>query len=168
MGRYRLILSLATIALSVLLFPAAAVAVPYPAPSPALTVSSGTVTEGNAVQISGTGFGVHEVVMLDVSYGGASQSAGSANTNGVGAFSTWVRLTQAGTAVITATGVTSGASMSVTVTVLAAGPSLPVTGDSASVLLTEVTGGTIAVLFGAALIWFAMRYRRSTRRKTAT
>lgn len=87
--------------------------------------------------------------------------------NADGGFSATVRLARIGIAVLTATGMESGVSVSLTVTVLAeaaAADDLPVTGSSGLRLALQVGAGALAIFVGTLLIWLvADRRRRAAR-----
>jgi hypothetical protein len=138
--------------------PAAAFAAePYPVVAPTLTVSAGTTAVGDSITLNGTGFGPTETVDIGVTTqptaigqlgrsarGAYSRVAQTATTNSEGAFSTTITFTQAGTAIITATGLTSGLSASTSVLVLPAGSALPVTGSDGSYLWLLLIGSGLA------------------------
>ena len=113
----------------------------YPAQSPLLTVSSGIVSVGGAVTVTGHGFQGGEGVDISVTYGSASHALGSGGPTAQpaafalrhgavsavhalaasnGEFTTRVPLTQTGNATITATGEQSHLSVAATVSVLPA------------------------------------------------
>ena len=112
----------------------------YAAVNPSLVVSSGSVTVGGHVTVSGSGFNPNEPVDISVSYASPPKAAGSTEKSGyviapasfvrqaqpmqvaadtAGAFSEVVVLSQAGMATITATGTVSQRSSTSTVDVLA-------------------------------------------------
>jgi hypothetical protein len=184
----RLLLSLAAAAGSALLPATAALAEPYPPPPPSLTVSPDTVVVGGSVVLVGNHYGPTEPVLIEVTYqttGGArfnpARAAAvvpaafalpmvfdhSVTTDAQGHFRTIVHLTRVGTAVITATGSTSGITRSVTVTVLAAaGHPLPVTGDSGqSLSMLKIGAGAVAA--GILLLLSLVLFRRRTKAKKA-
>jgi hypothetical protein len=126
---------------SVAASPSAAASSPttYEAVNVSLVVSSGSVTAGGHVTVSGSGFAPNEPVDLSVSYGSQPKAAGSVEksgyviatagfvrqqqptqvgADGAGAFSHVLALSQAGMATITATGTISQRSSSSTVNVL--------------------------------------------------
>jgi LPXTG-motif cell wall-anchored protein len=160
------------IAVSAIPAATAAAAQPYPIVAPNLTVSPTTVTVGGTVTVSGTGFEPNESVDVTVTYRaaalghiGRAAHAGLPMARAVvvtadasGNFTTDVTLTQVGTAVITATGLTSGASASATVTVLAGGEALPITGDNGTTLLILLIGS--AVLASGLVLVVLTRSRR--------
>ncbi|GAA2529562.1 hypothetical protein [Pilimelia columellifera] len=168
---------------------------PYPAEAPAATVSTAVVAPGGEVTFYATGFIPGETVSITVSYSGTamparavamipvSYQAGAASTrlsatsvaaagkaqnviaDGSGSISTGVVLSQTGTATITATGLTSGVTVSQTV-IVAAGAAgdeaLAVTGGRTSAWLRNalLAGGAL-VLLGSFALWMAMRRRRA-------
>jgi hypothetical protein len=113
----------------------------YPAQSPLLTVSSGSVSVGGSVTVTGHGFQGGEGVDISVTYAPASHALGSGGpvaqsaaftprhsvgrtasaahmvAASDGTFSTQVSLTQAGNATITATGEQSHLTVAATVSV---------------------------------------------------
>jgi len=110
----------------------------YPAPSTTASVSSGTVAPGEAVTFSGTGFTPGEQINISVVSSGASGGTATGSrsvpvrivlpaetttlktvADAKGSFSTQITLTAAGTYTLTATGATSGHSVSSTVVVAA-------------------------------------------------
>jgi len=112
----------------------------YEAVNVSLVVSSGSVTAGGHVTVSGSGFAPNEPVDLTVSYAPQPKAAGSVEksgyvittagfvrqqqptqvgADGAGAFSHVLALSQAGMATITATGTVSQRTSSSTVNVLA-------------------------------------------------
>ena len=113
----------------------AAAVQPYPIPPPAVTVNTGVIVEGDSVIVSGVNFGPGETVEVDpvfqgAAYGQLGRSAGRALVAAVpvqtvadanGSFSTPVQLERVGQYIITATGLTTGRSGSVTVRVLPKG-----------------------------------------------
>ncbi|MDQ7908222.1 hypothetical protein RB614_27220 [Phytohabitans sp. ZYX-F-186] len=160
-----------------------AAAQPYPPSSPSLVVSSATVFAGEEVELTGQGFGANEEVVIDVNFGGTGGSGGggaveaapvaevpaevvsqrraqTVTADGLGAFTTTVRLNQVGTAVITATGSSTGRTASVTVTVLEPGTMLPVTSTSRFNLTTMVIAGGAALALGAVLVLLSVLRRR--------
>ena len=119
--------------------PAAATPTTYAAVNVSLVVSSGSVTAGGHVTVSGSGFDANEPVDLTVSYGSQPKATGSVEKSGyviapaafvrqaqpmqvnadtAGAFSHTVVLSEPGMATITATGTVSQRSSSSTVNVL--------------------------------------------------
>jgi hypothetical protein len=116
----------------------------YPAQSPLLTVSSGSVSVGGSVLVTGRGFQSGEGVDISVTYSPANHALGSSGpvaqpaaltlrhsagrpvsavhalATSDGEFSTHVSLTQQGNATITATGEQSHLSVAATVSVLPA------------------------------------------------
>lgn len=110
-----------------------AVALPYPAPVvPSFSAGVGAVDPGGSVTLSASGFLAGETVDLTVEYAApsglrrsaalvrvavAAAPVASVVADGNGAFSTVLKLDQVGLATITATGRTSGVSVSTTVRV---------------------------------------------------
>jgi hypothetical protein len=148
-------------------------------------VSDGAVVPGEPVTFSGRGFEGGETISIDVTYDGnapaayeGERSAGTVVLAGLpqevvdtvqasedGTFSTSVVLTRTGTAVLTATGLSSGVTATATVKVLAPGQdggedagALPTTGSDD--LPGHLITGMGAVLAGAALVAFAVWLRR--------
>ncbi len=184
MKLHRLALPVAAAALVVATLPAVSATAapdPYPPGQPTLSVSDASPTVGEAEVISGTGFAAGEQIRIVVDYqgtGGGAQGARAAvvpvalviaprdvqlsvTADPSGAFSTSVVLTEAGVVVITATGLTSGVSQSVTLLVQAAGGGrLPTTGIDGGTYLRLSLFGLGAVLVGAVLVAWAVRRRR--------
>lgn len=78
-----------------------------------------------------------------------------------GTFATPVTLTRLGTAVLTALGLTSGATASATVRVVTGdGSGLAATGNDGRRLALEVGGGLLTITLGGLLVWFAAHRRR--------
>jgi LPXTG-motif cell wall-anchored protein len=163
----------------------------YPAGSTPLVVSPATVPVGGAVTLTGSGYTAGEPIDITVTYGPAAHAMGSGHTSGsialaafsvpravsaqpaviaqtaadaAGSFQQQVRLTTAGTATITASGMTSGLALTSVVTVLPAAVattvtpkgSLPFTGEN----LIALSGiGLIVLSLGVLLI---VRRRRHT------
>jgi hypothetical protein len=174
----------AAVIISAALAPGVAAAEPYPAGAVQMTVSAGAVAPGGAVEVSGTGYGASEDVEIDVVYAEAMGRLGrsapgaaarfdvvaTVGTDANGDWSTSITLTQAGVATITSTGLESGASDTLTVTVDADlaltddegddGGDLPITGSS---LTTAVVLGVVAVIGGALLLWLPIAARRRGR-----
>ncbi len=96
----------------------------YPPPPPLLVVNRGTVKVGQSVHTFGNHFGFHEKVIIVVRFkpvhgsGGGGGFTTSTTTDRYGRFGLNLKLSVAGKAVITARGVTSHLSASVTVRVL--------------------------------------------------
>lgn len=169
----RILVLLLAVAGAAFITPTAVNAAPYPAVPPPAAVSSGTVAVGGAVVFSGTGFIPGETIQIAIGYG---QSGGLVKTviaSADGSFSTTVTPTQAGTATLFATGLTSG--VTVTATVRVAGDAddddddgaggdddmaLPITGTSGRTLAIAVYSGVGAIMLGAGLLWFATTRRR--------
>jgi hypothetical protein len=180
-------------AATVLIAPAAAHAETYPVEPPASTISDGTVSDGGMVTFSGKGFLPYERISITIGYGGSDSAAAmrdqpaggfvlaalnlpelakmTVTADGQGAFSVQVPLSQAGTATLLATGLTSGVVVTAKVKVLASGDKntnnnassgggLPTTGPGGAPLLVAVGGGAGAVLIGGALILLARIRRR--------
>jgi LPXTG-motif cell wall-anchored protein len=133
------------------------------------------VTVGGSVTVTGTGFEPNESVNITVTYRAAALGhigraahaslpmarAAVITADATGSFTTDVTLTQVGTAVITATGLTSGASASATVTVLPAGAALPITGDNGRTLLILLIGSAV-LASGLVLVVLTRSRRRPT------
>lgn len=141
----------------------------YPAPAPAVAVSDGTVTPGETITFSGTGFTPGETVEITVSNEGQGTGSGSGagrpgasvgtivlpmevKTSTVvadasGKFSTQVTLNETGTYTLTAKGLTSGKTQTTVVTVVA---SQAAAGSSATPDNLANTGVENLVLWGAA------------------
>jgi hypothetical protein len=100
----------------------------YPAPPPSLTVSSGTVKAGKSVRVSGRDYGKREPVVVRVRFrpstrfwfprGGIVTQQTTVWTDGHGRFSTYAHTFLAGSISITATGLKSRKTASVSVRVL--------------------------------------------------
>jgi hypothetical protein len=197
--RFRLMLvgtALTATATAILAAPTTASAEPYPAGSPDITVPTATVSEGGALTVSGTGFGANEEVVIDVVYAEALRGDGggmftvayirpgldlvgtvrrapiaTVTANAQGAWSASITLTQAGVATITATGQTTGAVQTTSVTVLSGlpqsdeGDELPITGPG---LTAAFAIGTLAVVTGAVLLWLPIAVRRRRQTNTTT
>lgn len=125
----------------VIMFPAEVHAAPYPVEPPPSSVSDGVVPPGGAVTFSGSGFLPFEKISINIDYSGSDSSAAfrwsigggftparaqllrrarlTVTADAHGAFSITLRLTQIGNAVLTATGVTSGRTVTANVKVLA-------------------------------------------------
>jgi len=177
---------------------AAASAAPYPAPGVGQgQVSNGTVTVGQQFIFSGTGFAPFESITITITLTpklqslGASGGAGgfasgvvlvvpaatqtvSAKADANGAFSVPLTLDTPGTYELTATGLTSGHSVTATVTVVAAaaaaatnvnpvatGSDLASTGVDGSVLVWSLVG-VGAVAAGASTVVVARRRSRAS------
>ena len=159
-----------------------ATAQPYPPSAPTLTVSAATVFVGEEVVVNGTGYGANEEVVVEVDYGGGAGGSGGGGsvqpgrmadfmaraavqrlavvTDSHGHFTTTLRLTQVGTAVITATGSSTGRSASVTVTVLEPGTALPVTSTSRFDLTKVLLASGAALAIGVVLVLLSVARRR--------
>lgn len=161
----RILVTLFAVACAAVAVPTAAHAVPYPAPAPPATVSTGTVAPGGAVTFSGTGFMPGERVRISVDGAGIR----TVTASGSGSFSTSVRLSEPGNAVLVATGLTSGVTVTAAVRVLGGGGddtapvdgiALPTTGHSGKSLALATYGGVGAVVLGVGLIWLTIAWRR--------
>jgi len=165
----------------------------YPAQSPLLTVSSGSVSVGGSVTVTGHGFQGGEGVDISVTYAPASHALGSggpvaqpaafalrhsavsamhALAASDGEFSTRVPLTQAGNATITATGEQSHLSVAATVSVL---PVTSVAGTK-STTSTKSTKRALAfsniklqilILLVALLVFAGVAWQRRSRKASA-
>jgi len=194
------------VATAVLITPAAAQAEPYPAEPPAASISDGEVGDGGTVTFTGEGFLPGETISITISYGASDSTAAAGATAGrfvpaalplqrradltvtatqAGTFSVTLKLTEVGVATLTATGLTSGVTVTQTVRVVdssggegadggdgsggddttAGGGdgNLPTTGSSGRVLFVSLYAGLGAVLIGAAILWFTRSRRRSAR-----
>ena len=99
----------------------------YPAPPASVGVSSGTVSAGKAVRVTGNGFGKNEPVVIQVRYrpatrfwfprGGIVIGQQTVRTNGNGQFNTYAQTWLPGKVTITARGLKSGKTGSATVNV---------------------------------------------------
>ncbi|MEQ4518751.1 LPXTG cell wall anchor domain-containing protein [Pseudarthrobacter sp. B907] len=149
---------------------------PYPAPPAQGTVSDGTVAPGEAFTFSGSGFTPGEAITVTVTLTGAPQALGGSTGGGVsmavsgkislpmatqtfstkadanGNFALPLTISEAGTYTLTATGQTSGKTVTATVKVSGAavgtslantgsGAGLANTGADASLLLWTLVGG---------------------------
>ena len=187
MRAYRVLVPLLTVAAAVLV-PAVASAEPYPAVPPPATVSVATPTVGEPITFEATGFIVGETVEVTVEYKSTStgmrapgEAAGSsvvlaaltlpredvlasATADSNGSISTAVKLTEPGTAVITAMGVQSRLKVTTTVTVKGDAthnkPNLPTTGTSNRTLVFQLAAGVAAIIFGFGLVWLTVVRRR--------
>ena len=115
----------------------------YQAVNPSLTVSSGSISAGGSVTVSGVGYDPNETVDITVVYGPGPKAAGAgsqsahglsvqtvnfvrqlvaahAAVDGKGAFTQQLTLSTAGTATISATGAQSGRTSASTVNVMPA------------------------------------------------
>lgn len=137
-------------------------ATPYPAPPgpPAVTVNQTIIVNGGVVIFAGGGFTPGETINITIVYNAppsglranaalrlAVKAAESQTTtaDASGNFSSDVKLTQTGTATITAVGLTSGKTVSLTVTVVAPGSSTTSeTTTGGGVVTTETTESLIA------------------------
>jgi hypothetical protein len=178
-GRRLLTLAAAS---GVLLLPMSdpAMADSYPIPPHSFTCSPTTITVDDRVDCVGTNFGAGESVRIDeTSSPTALGRAGGAvapvaytmplrrpvttmTANGSGGFTVTVELNRVGTAVIAATGRSTGRTASATILVLAAGSSLPVTGDGGGYLGMLLIGSAVAAA-GLVLVVLARTRRRPTR-----
>lgn len=145
----------------------AAVPAASAAPTPVVGVNYGTVNittnitivnNGGVVIIGGGGFLPGETINITITYNApsglrsnralaaaaAAESGGTAVADAQGNFSSSVNLTQPGVATITATGATSGRSVSTSVTVLGGGDSSP-TGTTTAGSTAVVTYSTETV-----------------------
>ncbi|WP_229783560.1 hypothetical protein [Pilimelia anulata] len=151
-----------------------AAATPYPPAPPTATVNIGTVGSGGTVQFTATGFLGGEQVSVSVSYTGATLGlrlvsarrdvVATVTADSGGTITLPLTLTTPGTATITATGLTSGVTVSTTVTIAdgAGAAGLPVTGGTPGGLLRNLLlAGTGAVLVGAWLVAWMLRRRRA-------
>jgi LPXTG-motif cell wall-anchored protein len=151
--------------------PGISAAAPYPAPAGPGTVSSGTVTLGDTVTFSGTGFLPGETIIIAMGYGQSGGIVGDTTASLTGDFSVEVEPPMAGNATLFATGETSGVQVTAAIRVLAADGTggtdtdtevsttsgrLPVTGtDSGTIAL----GGAALLVLGVALVAVTRRRR---------
>jgi len=178
------VLAIAVAISAVLVAPGVASADPYPAGVVDMTVSEGAVAAGDAVEVSGTGFGANEIVDITVVYANALGHLGrsapraptlrralaTATTDANGNWSTTLTLTEPGVATITAVGRESGATQTSTVTVAGEealtdeeqgdSGALPITGSR---LTAAIVIGAAAVIAGAFLLWLPFAVRRRSR-----
>jgi LPXTG-motif cell wall-anchored protein len=148
---------------------------PYPAPTPSGTVSDGTVAPGETFTFSGSGFVPGEAITVTVTLTSAPQAIGGGFAGGAsmavpakinlplapqtfattadanGNFAFPVSISEAGTYTLTATGLTSGHTVTASVTVAGAavgtgiatsgsGAELADTGANSSMLLWSLVG----------------------------
>jgi hypothetical protein len=200
---FRRILGLSALVVTMMFAaPGTAYAEPYPAGPPNSEVSHGTVEPGGSVTFTGEGFLPHEPISIAISYEGSNNTAAfsgqrqrsggfvlaaamlpqrlatiTTTADANGRFSVEVPLAQAGSATLTATGLTSGVTVSSVVEVSGDGGNgggggggdngpndgnaLPTTGPSGTPMLITVSSGVGAVLLGAALVWLVRARRRS-------
>ncbi|WP_203778994.1 hypothetical protein [Paractinoplanes rishiriensis] len=186
----RLLLMLAAVG-GILFAPVAAHAEPgYPIEPPASSISNGTVPPGEPVVFSGRGFSPGEPIAINIAFGTGGASLQSAQrpskpgfvkaafktvtADSSGAFSTPVTLDRSGKATLTATGTISGVVVTQQVTVVVDLPAdtggsdetLPTTGPPARHLLTPIGLGVGAILFGALLVFMAVRSRGRPARRS--
>lgn len=173
----RTLVPLILAALAVGLPATAAVADEYPPPPPALVATPGAVIAGSTTTVTGTGFGPNDLVTLTITYqvnaapapdgaayvpvGYSAAARQQVQADANGSFTTVVRLTTPGLAIITATGSPSGRTASTTVRVLPVGGALPVTGSSTNYAGLALAGSAVAAA-GALLVVLA-RSRRQRR-----
>jgi hypothetical protein len=174
-------LTLAT-ASGALLLPmsAAAMAESYPIPPHTFTCSPTTITVDDSTLCVGTNYGANESVRIDETTSPTALGrAGSAvvpvaytlplrrpvttvTANGSGGFTVTVELNRVGTALITATGLSTRDNAAATILVLAAGSSLPVTGDGGGYLGLLLIGSAV-VAAGVVIVVLARSRRRPTK-----
>jgi hypothetical protein len=194
---YRILSLLIATATTLLIAPGAAHAEPYPAEPPASEISEGTVSDGGAVTFTGEGFLPGETIAITIRYEGSDSTAahdGSAGrfvpavatlqrraamnvtASAEGTFSVQLTLTQVGTATLTATGLTSGVTVTQPVEVVAdedgdsgddsddtsagGGSTLPTTGPSGRGLALGIYVGLGAIVAGAGVLWLTRARRR--------
>jgi hypothetical protein len=150
--------------------PAPASPTTYAAVNVSLVVSSGSVTAGGHVTVSGSGFEANEPVDLSVSYSSQPKAAGSVEksgyvietagfvrqqqptqvgADGAGTFSHDIVLSQAGMATITATGTVSQRSSSSTVNVLSHAAAGAAASQTPSKPQKTLFSGTMLMLLAA-------------------
>jgi hypothetical protein len=165
----------------------------YPAGTTPLVVSPATVPAGGAVTLIGTGYASGEPIDITVTYAPASHALGSGHSGGIvslaafsvrgagsarpaviaqiaadaaGSFKQQVRLTTAGQATITASGMTSGHALTSVVTVLAAAATTTVTTTPQGTL--PFTGENLIALCGVGLIVISLGALLIVRRRHTT
>jgi LPXTG-motif cell wall-anchored protein len=152
----------------------AAAAEPNAIPPPVVTVDRGTIFAGESVIVSGKNFGRGEIVDVVPSFQGTAlgQLARSARGGFVaalrvqtvadanGGFSVAVQLNSVGRYLISATGLMTGRTGSVTVRVLP-NSVLPVTGNDSSNLGILLVGSAVAAAGIVVLVLARSRRRRS-------
>jgi LPXTG-motif cell wall-anchored protein len=167
-------LILAALAVGLPAAPAAA-AEEYPPPPPALTANPGTIFVGNTTTVTGVNYGPNDLVTLTITYqtNAAPAPAGAeyvpvsyvarqqVQADANGSFTTIVRLTTPGLAIITGTGSPSGRTASTSVRVLPLGSSLPVTGSSTNYAGIALAGSAVAA--AGVLLMVLARSRRQRR-----
>jgi len=164
----RLLVSLACLVGMLGIVGAATPAYAYPPGTPSGEVSAATVGAGGEVIFSGNTT-PHETLTISVEYKSSTSTnyfwlprkaatvLGTVTTDENGDWQFVVKLTQAGVAVLTA----SGPSGSVTLEVTVQGSSgLAVTGIAGGKVPVMLLGGVGAVLLGALLVFAAVRWRR--------
>jgi LPXTG-motif cell wall-anchored protein len=167
----RLVAAIALLFAVLLATPGMSAAAPYPAPAGPGTVSSGTVTLGDTVTFSGTGFLPGETVVIGIGYGQSGGMLGQTTATLTGDFSIVVEPPQVGPATLFAAGVDSGVEVTAAIRVVAAGTDTPADGadptsaDAGDRLpVTGADAGTIA-LGGAALLALGVALVTTTRRR---
>jgi hypothetical protein len=168
----------------------------YPAQGPLLTLSAGSVNVGAFVTVNGRGFQSGENVDISVTYAGAAHalgsggpttqpaaltvrhsagqlvSAGHAVADGDGGFSMRIKLTQAGSATVTATGEQSHVSLTapISVLLLASGASTTSTKSvfSLSRLQLLILLALLASLVPAGVVWQRLSRKPSAANSVAT
>jgi LPXTG-motif cell wall-anchored protein len=180
MQMVRRLLTLAVVASSLLVSGAsmAAAAEPNAIPPPVVTVDRGTIFAGESVIVSGRSFVRGEIVDVVPSFQGTAlgqrgrsarggfvaglrvQTVADAN----GSFPVAILLDRVGQYIITATGLTTGRTGSVTVRVLA-NNALPVTGNDSSNLAIPLVGSAVAAA-GIVVVVLARSRRRPSKVKS--
>lgn len=157
----RRLCALALVAGGLLLPSGVAAAEPYPIVPPQLSVTAATVVVGSTVDVTGVGFQSDETVSIDTTVqataiGRIGRAAGApvdlparrATTtvvaDGDGSFTIKLTLDQIGVWTITGTGLRSGLSASVNVTVVP--HALPVTGDDGGNMWLLLIGSAVAAI----------------------
>jgi LPXTG-motif cell wall-anchored protein len=174
----RLVAATALLFAVLLATPGMSAAAPYPAPAGPGVVSSGTLTLGDTVTFSGTGFLPGEPIVIGIGYGQSGDMLGQTTATLTGDFSIVVEPPRVGPATLVAIGETSGVRVSAAIRVLAVGADngtgtgtgtgpgsdgtdgrLPVTGTDTGVI---ALGGAAMLALGVALVGFTATRRRRT------
>jgi LPXTG-motif cell wall-anchored protein len=146
------------------LFTGVALAQQYPPKAPSVGVSDATVTAGESVTVSGSGWQAGSSVSL--SFHSAPTSLGSANVRADGTFSTGVTIpssASAGTHLIVASGTASNGrqrSVSTEVTVLAAAGASGTTAFTGAQVQTWMVAAAVLLAIGIGLVLASRRRSR--------